>query len=110
MVLFQRARDAGGGGLRGQYVAEAQRTIAKLNPARDGRTIQRLQAEVLALQGRGGDTKMAHLTPGEIVVPRAMQTPQFLQWFRATAQAQGIDPARQVVGSGRNSIWISSPM
>ena len=28
-----------------------------------------LHAQMLALQGRRGDTKVAHVTPGEIVIP-----------------------------------------
>jgi hypothetical protein len=103
-VLLQRARDAGMGGVRTQCLAEAQRCIARLDPMRHRATIQRLQADVLALQGRGGDSRVAHLTPGEVVVPRSLQTPQFLQWLRMVAQAQGIDPARLVVGSNRNSV------
>jgi hypothetical protein len=103
-VLLRRARDARDGSVRAQCLAHVQRCIAKLDPARNRPTIQRLQAEVLALQGRGGDTRVAHLTPGEIVVPPSLQTPQFLQWLKAVAQAQGIDPARLVMGNARNSI------
>src|SRR5690349_2628469 len=79
-IMLQRARDAGDGPMRADCLVEAQRFIAKLDPVRQRGTIQRLQAGVLALQGRGGDSKVAHLTPGEAVVPRVMQTPEFLQW------------------------------
>ena len=36
--------------------------------------VQQLQARAMALQGRGGDTEVAHVTVGEIVLPRALQT------------------------------------
>ncbi len=57
-AALAQARDAGDGALRQQHVQEAQAYLAQINP-RDGRTVQRLQAQVLALQGRGGDTRIA---------------------------------------------------
>ncbi len=102
--LLQRAKDAGDGALRQQYLNDTQKEIAKLDQTRQGRLINQLQGEVLALQGRGGDTKVAHVTPGEIVIPERLQAPELLGALRAAAQAQGIDPARLVVGTRRNSI------
>ena len=102
--LLQRARDAGNSPLRFQHLEQAQREIAKLAPARHSRLISQLQAEVLALQGRRGDTKVAHVTPGEVVIPRRLQTPHVLAALRAAAQEAGLDPSRLVVGNGRNSI------
>jgi hypothetical protein len=67
--LLQRARDAGGGALRADYLAKAQRVLARLDPAQDQKLVQNLHAQMLALQGRRGDTKVAHVTPGEIVIP-----------------------------------------
>jgi hypothetical protein len=86
-----------------QYVAQAQREIAKLNPSRHGRLINQLQSEVIALQGRRGDTKVAHVTPGEVVIPKRLQTPELLSALHAAARQAGIDPSRLVVGSRRNS-------
>jgi hypothetical protein len=103
-ILLQHAANAGGGGLRQRYLAEAQREIAKLDPSRHRGTIQRLQSQALALQGRGGDTRIAHVTPGEIVIPRHLQTPEFIAGFVRLAHAHGINPRRFVVGSGHNSI------
>ncbi len=37
------------------------------------------QARALAAQGRGADTKVAHVAPGEIVLPKALQTPEVRQ-------------------------------
>ena len=104
MALPQRARDAGGGSLRFHYLSRAQRAIAKLDPARQHGLIQRLQGEVLALQGRGGDTKIAHLTPGEIVIPKRLQTPEFMRGVAELASAYGIDPASLIIGDRRNAI------
>jgi len=66
--------------------------------------VHHLQARVLALQGRGGDTRIAHVTPGEVVVPKRMQTRAFMTALHALARAHGIDPAQLRVASGRNRI------
>ncbi|TAK97938.1 MAG: hypothetical protein EPO08_20425 [Rhodospirillaceae bacterium] len=104
VVLLQRARDAGGGSLRFHFLSRAQQVIARLDPARQQGLIRRLQGEVLALQGRGGDTKIAHLTPGEIVIPKRLQTPEFMRDVAELARAYGIDPASLVIGDRRNAI------
>jgi hypothetical protein len=101
---LSQARDAGGGDLRQQHLQRAQREIARLDPAHHGALVQYLQAQVLALQGRGGDTKIAHVTPGEIVIPRRLQTPELMRALAAAARASGFDPAALQVGSGRNVI------
>jgi len=102
--LLQRAKDAGDGALRMQYLEAVQKEIAKLDQAQHGRLINQLQGEILALQGRDGDTQIAHVTPGEIVIPERLQTPELLAALRAAAKAQGIDPERLLIGSPRNSV------
>ncbi|MBL8628006.1 MAG: hypothetical protein JNM81_00145 [Rhodospirillaceae bacterium] len=59
---------------------------------------------MLALQGRGGDTAVAHLEPGEMVIPRSVLTPQLAQLIAAEVYRRGIDPKQLVVGSRRASI------
>jgi hypothetical protein len=60
----------------------------------------------MASYGRNGDTKMAHLTPGETVVPQAVlqQNPQVARGLGRAFQDVGADPSRYVVGSGQNSM------
>ena len=103
-ALLQRAKDAGGGDLRAHYLIQAQRALARLNPMRHQAVIQGLQGHILALQGRGGDTKVAHVTPGEVIIPKRLQTPELMAALAAAARANGMDPAKLLVGSGRNSI------
>ena len=98
------ARDAGDGGLRQQYLQEAQSHIAQIDPRRDGSTVQRLQAQVLALQGHRGDTRVAHVTPGEIVVPLSVLTPDLRRELAQAVRNAGIDPRSLVVGDDRNAI------
>jgi penicillin-insensitive murein endopeptidase len=51
-----------------------------------------------------GQSKIAHLTPGELVIPAALLTPEVVGLIEAEARMHGIDPARLFVGSRRNSI------
>tara|TARA_R110001599_G_scaffold134441_3_gene312288 strand:- start:765 stop:1784 length:1020 start_codon:yes stop_codon:yes gene_type:complete len=59
-----------------------------------------------AQYGRNGDTMMAHLTPGETVVPEQVlqQNPQVARGLGRAFQDAGADPSRYVVGSGQNSV------
>jgi hypothetical protein len=104
MMEIKRAVDAGGGDLRQVHLANAQQHIAALDPRRHHDLVQHLQGHVLALGGRGGDTRIAHVTPGEFIIPEHMLTRDVLADLYRAAQAQGIDPATLQVGSGRNSI------
>jgi lysozyme len=89
---------------KAKHIAAAQTELRKLNPRQHGKLINALQAKVLALQGRGGDTAVAHLEPGEMVVPRAVLTPQLVQVIAAEAAKRGIDPKQLIVGSRKASI------
>jgi len=104
MMELKRARDAGGSNLRGHHLVQAQQHIAGLDPARHGTLMQHLQAHVVAMGGRGGDTRIAHVTPGEVVVPESLLTPDVVAILRRAAKEKGLDPSRFVVGSGRNVI------
>lgn len=54
--------------------------------------------------GRNGDTEMAHVTPGEVVVPQQIaQQPEVRNRLYGAFQREGLDPSRYQVG-GRNSI------
>lgn len=103
-TALQQARDAGDGAIRQQHVQEALRHLAHIDPRQNPKLMQRLHAEVLALQGRRGDTRIAHLTPGEVVIPRRLQTPGLMRALEALARHQGIEPASLHVGSGRNAV------
>jgi len=80
-----------------QAIAHHKKMIAE-----DRRRIR--QARELAAQGRGGDTEIAHVTPGEIVLPHALQTPYVLDALRQAATEAGIPLDRLRVGSPANNI------
>ncbi len=103
LAALRRAKTAKGTE-KTKHIAAAQTELRKLNPKQHGKLITALQAKVLALQGRGGDTAVAHLEPGEMVVPRSVLTPQLAQLIAAEASKRGIDPKQLIVGSHKASI------
>lgn len=60
-------------------------------------------AGMLARMGTGRDTQLAHVTPGEVVVPQAVAAsqPQLMNQIANATQAQGGNPNHLMVGSGQ---------
>tara|TARA_R100001086_G_C11835739_1_gene257777 strand:+ start:931 stop:1917 length:987 start_codon:yes stop_codon:yes gene_type:complete len=60
----------------------------------------------MARFGRNGDTRMAHVSPGEMVVPPQVlrNNPKIARGLGRAFRDVGADPKRYVVGSKRNSI------
>ena len=60
----------------------------------------------MANMGRYGDSQMAHVAPGEMVVPRQIMQnrPEVAQGIAAAFADEGVDPRRYTVGSPNNSI------
>jgi hypothetical protein len=88
---------------RAEYIREAQNELRTISAAQHPKLVNALQAKLLALQGRGGETEVAHVAPGEMVIPRAMLTPEVMELIASEAQRRGIDPRRLMVG-GQGSI------
>ena len=61
-------------------------------------------AEQVAAEGRGNDSEVAHVTPGEMVLPRAFQTPEVLAALVKVAAAHGVPLERFRVGDARNRV------
>ncbi|MEQ8736709.1 MAG: hypothetical protein RIC29_17435 [Rhodospirillaceae bacterium] len=78
--------------------------LSKAGLSRHGELVQHIEAKLLTLQGRGGDTELAHLTPGEMVVPSQLQTPEVVQALQQAAQNAGIDLRRYTAGSPASSV------
>lgn len=53
----------------------------------------------LSQMGRGGDDTVAHLTSGEMVIPKSMQTPGIMSIMAGKMRERGINPAQYIVGS-----------
>lgn len=62
-------------------------------------------AQHAAQYGRGGDTTLGHLTPGDVVIPRdvVMENPEFLVKLKKAMADMGGDYKTHVVGSGYES-------
>lgn len=62
--------------------------------------------QALAPLGRGGDTEIAHVTPGEMIVPQeiAANLPGGRNALVRAFQSDGADPGRYVVGGADDSI------
>ena len=60
----------------------------------------------MADMGRYGDSQMAHVAPGEMVVPRQIMQnrPEVAQGIAAAFADEGVDPRRYTVGSPNNSV------
>lgn len=56
--------------------------------------------------GRYGDTEIAHVAPGEMVLPQDVLrgNPELFEMILQALQQAGMDPARYMVSSGENSI------
>jgi hypothetical protein len=104
LMEIKNGVDAGSGDLRQVHLCHAQNHMSRLDPYRHGTLLQHLQALVVSLGGRRGDTHIAHVTPGEVVLGDDLMTPDVVDLLRRTAKEKGLDYERFVVGSGRNSI------
>jgi hypothetical protein len=62
------------------------------------------QTRELAAQGRGGDTEIAHVALGELVVPRALQNPEVMAAIQQAAADHNVPLEMLSVGSARNRI------
>lgn len=60
-----RKAKAAKGPEKAKHIKAAQTELRNLSPKRHGKLINALQAKLLALQGRGGDTEVAHLSVDE---------------------------------------------
>lgn len=104
LIALKRARDAGEGAVRAQLITRVQEAVRGLDPTVHGGLLQQIQSRVLALQGRGGDAEIAHVTPGEIVIPKALQTAEVMDALSWAATDRGIAIERLRVGARGNSI------
>jgi hypothetical protein len=62
------------------------------------------QAQQLAAEGRGGDTEIAHVARGELVIPRQLQNPDVLAALTRAAAAHNIPLEMLSIGNPMNRI------
>lgn len=66
--------------------------------------LQQQAPQQIAAQGRGGDNMIAHLTPGEMMVPPQVQTPKVLATLKKAYETKGVDPQQFTAGSSASSV------
>lgn len=66
--------------------------------------MQKKAPQQLASQGRNGDNMIAHLTPGEIMVPPQVQTPKVLATLKKDFKQHGVQPQQFTAGSSASSV------
>ena len=87
--------------------AEEQQTLQQLIQTGEQKQEAPLfeQAQMLAAEGTGEDTVLAHLRPGEVVLPpEFMQDAEFENQVEAKFDEFNLDPATAMVGSGIASL------
>ncbi|MBX7200313.1 MAG: hypothetical protein K1X51_13175 [Rhodospirillaceae bacterium] len=104
LLALKQAAESGTAKKRDAHLGQLQSTMRLLQYRKHPELVQQLQARAMALQGRGGDTEVAHVTVGEIVLPRALQTRAVIEALGRAAGEAGIPLSHLRVGSGRNSI------
>ena len=64
------------------------------------------EAEALSMMGRGGDTELAHLEPGDVVVPPQLldADPMLADMLEDRMRLAGVDPTSRVAGMGIASL------
>lgn len=80
-----------------------QNMMMQMSPQAKQMVIQQLTAS-LAASGRGGDTTIAHLTPGEITVPPQVQNKKVLATLNKAFKDKGAAAHQFTVGSPTQSV------
>ena len=64
------------------------------------------EAEALSMMGRGGDTELAHLEPGDVVIPPQLldADPMLADMLEDRMKLAGVDPTSRVAGMGIASL------
>ncbi len=104
LLALKQAAESRAGKMRDAHLDQLQSTLRLLQYRKHPELVQQLQARAMALQGRGGDTEIAHVTVGEIVLPKALQTRAVIEALGQAAGNAGIPLNRLRVGSGRNAV------
>ncbi|MHB1207612.1 MAG: DUF6973 domain-containing protein [Rhodospirillaceae bacterium] len=104
LIALKQAAEAGTERTRDRALAEVQDTLRTLEHRKYPKLVQQFQARILALQGRGNDTEIAHVARGEMVVPKALQNPKVLAALKEAAASHGFSVDVLRVGSAKNRI------
>jgi hypothetical protein len=89
---------------RDRYLAQVQDSLRILEHRKAPELVQQFQTRLLALQGRGSDTELAHVARGEIIVPIQLQNGDVLSALEKASASYGVPLEMLRVGTALNSI------
>jgi len=104
LLALKNAATASGDRDRTRYLAQVQDALQILEHRSNPELVQQFKTRVVALQGRGSDTEVAHVARQEIVVPVALQSEEVLAALRRAAEPYGIPLEVLIVGNALNHI------
>lgn len=104
LLALTRAKDSESGPQREHYLAKVQDTLRVLEHRQHPDLVQQIQRAVIALHGRMHDSEVAHVTQGEIVVPRQLQNTEVLDALQRAAAPYGVPLDMLRVGTALNRI------
>jgi hypothetical protein len=70
---------------------------ARVDASRQSELVNGISAKILAAQGRGGDSEIAHVTPGELVLHPGQLSPATRAMILADLAARGVAPDARIV-------------
>jgi hypothetical protein len=104
LLALKKANESEPGARRDGYLSQVQDALRVLQHRNHPELTQQLQARLLALQGRGSDTEIAHVARGEIVLPRELQTAEVIAAIGKAAEPYGVPIEMLKVGNALNHI------
>lgn len=104
LIALKRAVESDALNGRARYLRQVQDALRILEHRSHPELVRQFQTRVLALEGRGNDTEVAHVARGEIVVPTALQTEDVFAALRKAAEPYGIPVEMLSVGDAMNRI------
>ncbi|MCB2109285.1 MAG: hypothetical protein KDE14_16360 [Rhodobacteraceae bacterium] len=92
MNLLRKARATKDLKLRAELIRDAQNELKYVDATAHPELVNAISAKLLALQGRGGDTEIAHVTPGEMVLHPDQLSARTRAMIQDDLAARGVDP------------------
>jgi hypothetical protein len=104
LAALESAGEAAEGPGRDRLLTRAEDALRAVDPKFYGELSRQIQIRLLALRGRRGDEDIAHVTEGELIVPKSLQTADVLTALQAAATEQNVPFDRLRVGSKKNAV------
>ncbi|MCB2108893.1 MAG: hypothetical protein KDE14_14385 [Rhodobacteraceae bacterium] len=90
--MLRKARATKDRKLRAELIREAQNELKYVDATAHPELVNAISAKLLALQGRGGDTEIAHVTLGEMVLHPDQLSARTRAMIAQDLRSRGVDP------------------